>query len=176
MRSNQPRLTAAIAACCACLAGTLAGSAPAHAVGQGWDHKANITDAAKRLVILHRREGSAGVIKFLEACYKTHLLSSAFTAGLESCMAQDYMHTHVLALIYSRLPPERIKQMGAPTPEVIAKSMNERFVTSFMQYNVTVKEGEEFKKLVNDFGVPIFVAGVFPKSKTPEGDAPKGEK
>lgn len=149
---------------------------PAHAIGQGWDHKANITDAAKRLVVLHRREGSSGVLKFLEACYRTHLLSSEFTAGLESCMAQDLMHTQVLAMVYSRLPPDRIKKIGVPSPEVIAKSMNDRLVSSFMQYKVTVKDGDEFKRLVNAYGVPIFVKGVFPKSASPPGDAASPEK
>lgn len=155
----------------------IAGAAsPASAVGQGWDHKTNIEDAAKRLVVLHKREGSAGVLKFLDACYRTHLLSSTFTAGLESCMAQDLMHTQVLAMIYSRLPPERVKKLGAPTPDVIARSMNARFVTSFMQYKVTVKDGEEFKRLVNEHGVPIFVKGVFPKSVPPQGTPDSPEK
>ena len=147
-------------------------SGPVFAVGSGWNHKTNIEDSAKRLVKLHKREGSAGVLKFLEACYRTHLLSSAFTAGLESCMAQDLMHTQLLALIYSRLPPERLKKLGAPSPYVIAASMNQRFVTSFMQYKVTVAEGDEFKRLVNQFGVPIFVSGVFPKSAAPPDGAP----
>lgn len=157
------------------LVAAIGAAAPASAASESWDHKANITDAAKRLVVLHRREGSNGVLKFLEACYKTHLLSSAFTAGLESCMAQDLMHAQVLAVIYSRLPPERIKQMGAPTPEIIAKSMNARVTSSFMQYKVAVKEGEEFKRLVNQHGMPIFMAGIFPKS-APKGGATKPEK
>jgi hypothetical protein len=148
-------------------------SSPALAVGGDWDHKANVEDAAKRLVKLHKREGSIGVLKFLEACYRTHLLSSSFTAGLESCMAQDLMHTQLLALIYSRLSPERLKKMGAPSPEVIARSMNERFVSAFMQYKVTVAEGDEFKRLVNTHGVPIFVKGVFPKSAAQPKDAPE---
>lgn len=147
-------------------------SSPAAAASEGWDHRTNITDAAKRLVVLHRREGSNGVLKFLDACYKTHLLSSQFTAGLESCMAQDLMHAQILAVIYSRLPPERVKQMGAPTPDIIARSMNARITSSFMQYKVTVKEGEEFKRLVNQHGMPIFMAGIFPKS-APKGGAAK---
>lgn len=146
---------------------------PASAAGEGWNHKTNITDAAKRLVVLHKREGSTGVLKFLEACYKTHLLSSKFTAGLESCLAQDLMHAQVLAVVYSRLPPARIKEMGAPTPEVIAKSMNTRVTSSFMQYKVTVTEAEEFKRLVNDHGMPIFMAGIFPKSAGPKNGAAK---
>lgn len=148
---------------------------PAYAVGEKWDHKANITDAAKRLVILHRREGSTGVLKFLDACYRTHLLSSSYTAGLESCMAQDLMHAQVLAVVYSRLSPERIKQMGAPTPEVIAKSMNARVTSSFMQYKKTTKDGDEFKRLVNQFGMPIFMSGIFPKNKASQDDAPKAD-
>ena len=140
---------------------------PAHAVGEGWDHKANITESAQRLVTLHKREGSPGVVKFLDACYRTHLLSSEFTAGLESCMAQDLMHTQMLALIYSRLSPERIKKLGAPSPQLIADTMNKRLATSFMQYKVTVVEGDEFKRLVNDYGMPIFVKGVFPKAAAP---------
>ncbi|MBK9078221.1 MAG: hypothetical protein WBP38_06840 [Hyphomicrobium sp.] len=160
------RRLAAVAVLVAALGG------PAFAVGTGWDHKANIEDAAKRLVKLHKREGSTGVLKFLDACYRTHLLSSTFTAGLESCMAQDLMHTQLLALIYSRLPPERLKKLGAPSPEAIAKSMNERFVTSFMQYKVTVTEGDEFKRQVNEYGVPIFVKGVFPKSSGAQQGAP----
>lgn len=160
-----------MAAIVALTVATVAGE-PARATGENWDHKANITDAAKRLVVLHRREGSTGVLKFLAACYKTHLLSSEFTAGLESCMAQDLMHAQILAVVYSRLPPERIKQMGAPTPEIIAKSMNARITSSFMQYKVTVKEGEEFKRLVNNHGMPIFMAGIFPKS-APKGGAAK---
>ncbi|MBR2534770.1 MAG: hypothetical protein IKE66_01735 [Hyphomicrobium sp.] len=146
-------------------------ASPAIAVTEGWDHKKNITDAAKRLVVLHKREGSTGVLKFLEACYKTHLLSSQFTAGLESCMAQDLMHAQILAIVYSRLPPERIKQMGAPTPEIIAKSMNARLTSSFMQYKVTVKEGEEFKRLVKEHGMPIFLSGIFPNAAPGNGAA-----
>jgi hypothetical protein len=166
LRNIVHRRCAVIALLCAALSG------PALAAGNGWDHKANIEDAAKRLVKLHKREGSTGVLKFLDACYRTHLLSSTFTAGLESCMAQDLMHTQLLAVIYSRLPPERLKKLGAPSPEVIAKSMNARFVSSFMQYKVTVAEGDEFKRLVNEHGVPIFVKGVFPKSAAPPDDAP----
>ena len=56
------------------------------------------------LRLLHKREGSPGVLKFLDACYRTQLLASEFSQGLESCMAQDYMHTQVLAMVYSRIP------------------------------------------------------------------------
>ena len=143
-----------------------------------WDHAANIKDAAVRLAVLHKRAGSQGVLKFLDACYRTHLLASDYTKGLESCMAQDYMHTQVLAMIYSKLPEDERKKLGAPSPELMAKGMNQRFVTSFMQYKVTVADGEDFKKLVDKYGFPVFIKAIFPKEKSGEAsDAkPSGEK
>jgi hypothetical protein len=150
----------------------------AHAAKGNWDHAANIKDAAQRLAVLHIREGSAGVLKFLDACYRTHLLASEFTRGLEACMAQDYMHTQVLATIYSKLPEEERKKLNAPSPELMAQGMNERFVLSFSQYKVTVADAEDFKNLVNKYGFPVFVKAVFPKH--PSGgnasEKPAGEK
>ena len=87
----------------------LLGASPVHAAKGDWDHTANIKDAAGRLAALHKREGSPGVLKFLDACYRTHLLASDFTKGLEACMAQDYMHTRVLATIYAKLPVDQRK-------------------------------------------------------------------
>jgi hypothetical protein len=165
----------------------------AHAARGDWDHAANIKDAASRLAVLHKREGSQGVLKFLDACYRTHLLASDYTKGLEACMAQDYMHTQVLAIIYAKLPEDERKKVGAPSPEAMANGMNQRFVTSFMQYKVTVADGEDFKKLVDKHGFPVFVKAIFPKDKAagpgsdnpsrdnpsdakPAGDSPAGEK
>ncbi len=139
-------------------------AAPASAAPGKWDHAANVKDAATRLAILHRREGSPGVLKFLDACYRTHLLASAFTQGLEACMAQDYMHTQVLATIYARLPADQRAKSGVPSPQLIADGMGKRFVTAFSQYNVPVSETKAFKKLVDTQGFPVFLKAVFPKS------------
>ena len=142
---------------------------PATAEKSAWDHAANIKDAAGRLVQLHRREGSPGVLKFLDACYRTHLLASKSTQGLEACMAQDYMHTQVLATIYAKLPVEQRARSGAPSPEAMAEGMGKRFVSAFSQYKVPVGEAEEFKRLVDKHGFPVFVKGVFPaKSQQPD--------
>ncbi len=92
-------------------------ASPAHAAPGKWDHAANIKDAAERLAKLHKREGSTGVLKFLDACYRTHLLASEYTKGLEACMAQDYMHTKVLATIYAKLPPEQLEALARPSPK-----------------------------------------------------------
>lgn len=130
-----------------------------------WDHVANVKDAAKRLADLHKREGSAGVLKFLDACYRTQMLSSKYTQGLESCMAQDYMHSQVLARIYARIPQAERVRMGVPAPEDIANGMGQRFVAAFKQYNISTKEAESFRRLVDKDGMPIFLKSAFPPSK-----------
>ncbi len=143
-----------------------------------WDHVGNIKDAAGRLATLHRRQGSPGVLKFLDACYRTHLLASSFSQGLEACMAQDYMHTQVLATIYSKISAEERTKLGAPSPELIAQGMGQRFVAAYAQYKVALAEAEDFKKLVDKHGFPVFLKAVFPKSGNQPPDGPKsgGEK
>lgn len=139
------------------------------AAKETWDHVANIKDAATRLAILHKREGSPGVLKFLDACYRTQLLASEFSQGLESCMAQDYMHTQILAMIYARIPDEDRKRLGTPSPQAIANSMGQRFVAAFSQYKMSVKDAEAFKKLVDKNGMPVFVKAVFPRKSGGSG-------
>ncbi|WP_290982756.1 hypothetical protein [Hyphomicrobium sp.] len=142
----------------------------ASAAKETWDHVANIKDAAKRLGDLHRREGSAGVLKFLDACYRTQMLASEFNQGLESCLAQDYMHSQVLAQIYARIPQADRVRMGTPAPEDIARSMGARFVAAFSQYKISVKQAEAFKKMVDQNGMPIFLKSAFPPKKPGEPD------
>lgn len=142
------------------------------AAKETWDHVANIKDAATRLAELHKREGSPGVLKFLDACYRTQMLASEFSQGLESCMAQDYMHTQVLAKIYAAIPDAERQRMGTPSPEAIAEGMGQRFVAAFAQYKMTVKEAEAFKKLVDKNGLPLFVNAVFPPKKPGDHDKP----
>lgn len=143
-----------------------------HAELGKWDHVANIKDAANRLAVLHKAQGSAGVLKFLDACYRTHLLAESFSQGLEACMAQDYMHTQVLASIYSRLPQEAIDKMHAPSPKDLADGMGKRFVLAFSQYKVSVTDADDFRKLVDKYGFPIFIKAVFPKQPD-SGNDPK---
>jgi hypothetical protein len=146
-------------------------ASPAAGAKETWDHVANIKDAATRLAALHNREGSTGVLKFLDACYRTQMLASEFSQGLESCMAQDYMHSQVLAQIYARIPQAERVRMGTPAPEDIARGMGERFVAAFSQYKMTVKEADNFKKLVDKNGMPIFIKGIFPKKKPGDADS-----
>ena len=157
----------------ACAGAGISGTGPAVAK-ETWNHVANIKDAATRLAILHRREGSPGVLKFLDACYRTHMLSSAFTEGLEACMAQDYMHSQVLARIYASIPPEERKRLNSPSPELIAAGMGQRFVAAFSQYKVSVKEAENFKRQIDKYGMPVFVSAVFPRVKDDSKSAKPG--
>jgi hypothetical protein len=83
-------------------------------------------------------------------------------------MAQDYMHTQILALIYSRIPEAERKRVGAPSPEELADSMGRRFVTAFSQYKKSVKDAEAFKKLVDKNGMPLFVKSVFANGNSPD--------
>ena len=142
-------------------------SEAAKAEKQAWDHAANVRDAAGRLALMHKREGSPGVLKFLDACYRTHLLASEFNQGLEACMAQDYMHSQVLAQMYSKLAPDQRKAMRAPSAEDISRGMGQRFLLAYSQYHVTPAEADTFKKLVDKEAFPVFLKAVFPKENAP---------
>lgn len=146
-------------------------SEAAKAEKPAWDHVANVRGAAGRLAVMHKREGSPGVLKFLDACYRTHLLASEFNQGLEACMAQDYMHSQVLAQMYSKLSTDQRKAMRAPSAEDIARGMGQRFLLAYSQYHVSPAEADVFRKLVDKEAFPIFLKAVFPKVNAPEGAA-----
>lgn len=138
-----------------------------------WDRAANIESAAKRLSELHRAKGSEFVLKFLNDCYLTHTIASKYTEGLEACIAQDYIHTQALVVVYSRLPKEAYEKLKAPTPHLLADSMGRRIATAFTKYKVSVAEAEAFKKLVDKHGLPIFFASVFPRASGQQQTKPK---
>jgi hypothetical protein len=140
-----------------------AGNANATAAGgPDWDQVENIKDAATRLAQMQRTQGATRAFAFIDACYKTHSLSSNYTRAFEACIAQDYLETQILALIYSRLPTETLKKMGAPTPQVLAETMGNRIAAAFASYDVPVKRVEAFKKLVDEHGFPVFFKALFP--------------
>src|SRR5262249_39364288 len=90
--------------------GLAAAGGGAHAAAEvpDWDQAANIKDAALRLAEMQRTQGATRAFEFINACYKTHSLSSNYTKAFEACIAQDYLETQVLALIYSRMPAETL--------------------------------------------------------------------
>jgi hypothetical protein len=133
-----------------------------------WDQKANIKEAALRLAELQRTKGASRAFEFIDACYRTQSLNSNYTKGFEACIAQDYLETQVLALVYSRLPPESLKKMGAPTPQFLADSMGKRITQAFATYQVPNSEVEHFRKLVDEEGFPVFFEALFPNTKPPK--------
>ena len=137
-----------------------------------WDQAANIREAAQRLGNLQRSRGAKGTYDFIAACYKTQGLAENYSAPFEACIAQDYMQTQVLAQIYSRMTPEQLKNLGAPSAPALADAMGHRIVAAFSQYKIPVSYAGDFKKLVDQHGFPIFLALVFPNSKVPTTPVP----
>ena len=150
-------------------AGLIVGSftPPAAAKAPEWDQLANIKDAALRLAEMQRTQGASRAMAFIDACYKTHSLSSKYTKAFEACIAQDYLETQILALIYSRLSPETLQRMGAPTPEMLAETMGKRVADAFATYEVPAARVEVFKKLVDEHGFPVFFRALFPGVEMP---------
>ncbi len=137
---------------------------PAHAAKPDWDRAANVKEAAERLSRLHKAKGSEAVLKFLDACYRTHALASRFNAALEGCMAQDYVHSRVLVAVYERVPEAVRAAKKLPTPGAIAGAMNARFEAVIRQYSVAPKDVEAMKAAFETHGVPVFVASAFPNA------------
>lgn len=148
---------------------------PVHAAPakRDWNQVENVKDAAKRLGVMQTSQGADATLKFLEACYKTHMLAEKFTAGLEACMAQDYMLSQMLAVVYSRVPKEQRDTMKAPAADVIAHSMRGRFQSIFAQYKFTQDEAEGLKRAVDKHAMPIYIKAVFPKTKGKDGGEDK---
>jgi len=169
---------------CAHIAGAIAAAAlvavcltPASAAPgkPDWDQSANIKDAAVRIAEIQRTQGATKAFNYIEDCYKTHSLSSEYTKAFEGCIAQDYLETQILALVYSRLPPETLKEMGAPEPKMLAQSMGQRITAAFATYKIPVVRVEKFKKIVDEDGFPVFFKVLFPGAEVPKlnrGPAP----
>ena len=132
-----------------------------------WDQVENIKEAATRLAQMQRTQGATKAFVFIDACYRTHSLSTDYTKAFEACIAQDYLETQVLALIYSRMSPEQLKKTGAPTPQMLAESMGRRVGAAFSKYKITPDQIATFKRNVDEHGFPLFFQALFPDAKMP---------
>ena len=132
-----------------------------------WDQVDNIKEAATRLAQMQRTQGATKAFTFIDACYRTHSLSSEYTKAFEACIAQDYLETQVLALIYSRMSPDALKRAGAPTPQMLAESMSRRVGAAFGKYKITPEQVATFKRNVDEHGFPLFFQSLFPDAKMP---------
>jgi hypothetical protein len=154
-------------ACALAAVGIVGLSGIANAAEPDWDQVANIKDAATRLAQIQRTQGASKAYQFIDACYRTHKLSSTYTKAFEACIAQDYLETQILTLIYGRLSPETLQRMGAPTTQVLTSSMLQRVGASFAQYNVSKERIAEFKRNIDEHGFPLFFKTLFPDAKMP---------
>lgn len=165
-RSWRANLARAIAA--AAFAACFPAPASAAPGKPDWDQSANIKDAAQRIAEIQRTQGATKAFNYIEDCYKTHSLSSEYTKAFEGCIAQDYLETQILALVYSRLPPETLKKMGAPEPKMLAETMGQRITAAFATYKIPVTRVEKFKKVVDEDGFPVFFKALFPGVEVPK--------
>jgi hypothetical protein len=132
-----------------------------------WDQVENIKEAATRLAQMQRTQGATKAFVFIDACYRTHSLSTDYTKAFEACIAQDYLETQVLALIYSRMSPEQLKKTGAPSPQMLAESMGRRVGAAFSKYKISPDQIATFKRNVDEHGFPLFFQALFPDAKMP---------
>lgn len=133
----------------------------------GWDQVENIKEAATRLAQMQRTQGATKTFGFIDACYRTHSLSSEYTKAFEACIAQDYMETQILTMIYSRTPPDVLKRQGAPTPKMLVETMSRRVGAAFGQYKVPKEKIVAFQRNVDEHGFPLFFKTLFPGAKLP---------
>ncbi len=129
-----------------------------------WDQVETIRGAAERLGRLHRAQGAKAAYDLIDACYRTHSLSSTYGEGYEICIVQDYLETRTLMKVYARMPPEMLEKLGVPSPQDLARGMTERIAHGFGQYGKSQAYADNLKKLADQHGAPIFLALVFPES------------
>lgn len=129
-----------------------------------WDQVATIRGAAERLGRLHRTQGVKAAYDLIDACYRTHGLSSTYGEGYEICITQDYLETRTLMQVYSRMPPEILEKLGVPSPQELARGMSERISNAFGRYGKSQAYADNVKRLVDEHGFPVFLALVFPES------------
>lgn len=138
--------------------------APAYAKPD-WDQVANIKAAAQNISEIQKRSGADAAYKFISACYKTHGLASVYNKAFEGCIAQDYVQSRALALVYQRLPAENLKSIGAPSTGELTQALQKRLSAAFAQYKIAAPDGEAFLKLVDTHGMPVFMKVVFPDTR-----------
>jgi hypothetical protein len=127
-----------------------------------WDRVANVKRAAEQIGEIQARGGADQAFRFITACYKTHSLASAYSRPFESCIAQDFMLTQALALIYDKVKPAVLKKMGAPTRDMLQYALNQRVNAAYANYSMEPGEGHALKAIVDEHGMPLFFKLVFP--------------
>ncbi len=148
----------------------------AFAAKPAWDQVKNVKESAERLGVLHRKSGANGVLKFLDACYRTHTLSSKYTSAVEGCVAQDVMYSRVLSAVYSRVPPEVRVERSLPTAEQIGGALQARVSVVVRQYALLPADMDMLQKLIDDHAMPIVLKVAFPNAGAAPSSAQPGAK
>jgi hypothetical protein len=76
-------------------------------------------------------------------------------------------------LVYSRMPPEALQKMGVPSPQELSDGMGARIAAAFRQYNKDQAYADGLKRMVDDYGVPVFLSLVFPDAAKSIGEKEK---
>mgnify|MGYP001436460777 CR=1 FL=1 len=142
------------------------GEAPAVSPSEAasWDQVESIRGAAERLGRLHRAKGAKAAYELIDNCYRTHSLASTYGEGFEACIVQDYLETRTLIQVYARMPPETLEKHGVPSPAMLADSMGKRVSMAFGQYGKSQAYADNVKRIVDEHGLPVFLAIVFPEA------------
>jgi hypothetical protein len=127
-----------------------------------WDRVANVKEAARQIGEIQAAQGADKAFQFINACYKTHSLASAYSKYFEGCIAQDLMLMEALAAIYSRADAGALRRAGAPTVEQLQRSLNQRIGGAYATYNIPPAEVQSLKKIVDTHGMPVFLKVLFP--------------
>lgn len=154
----------------ALLTGTVGASAREFAgpAGINWDQVKNIKSAATRIAKVQRASGAEVAMKLISNCYKTHTLFPEYSRGFESCLVQDHLQTRILVEIYSRMQPDALRRMGAPSKDSLIKSNAARFAATLSKYDFPPSFGGRLRRLTDEHGWPVFLKIVFPKLKKNE--------
>ena len=153
----------------ACILAAIAAHS-ALAAAPDWDRVANVKAAAVQIGEIQVQQGADKAFKFITDCYKTHGLAAAYSKAFEGCIAQDFMLMEALAAIYSRVDPKVLQQNGVPSVAQLVDRLNERVSGAYANYQMPPGEGQALRKIVDTYGMPVFLKIIFPKK---DGDSEK---
>jgi hypothetical protein len=150
----------------AALSGLLAAdaSAQAPATAPKWDRIDNIKNVATHIGGVQRSQGADKALAFIDACYRTHSLGSAYSKSFEGCIVADYLLAQALVAVINRVPAEDLRKTGMAAPEDILKAVNTRVSSAFGQYGIAAPEANAFVALTVEHGMPAFLKAVFPNA------------
>ncbi len=98
----------------------------------------------------------------IKACYASQAGAADYGAGLEACIAQDYVVSHALAERHSSLTNTEQADLGEATPDAIRQAMKLRVEGATKGYPVSFAFVADLVGLVEAHGTPVYRAIAFP--------------